>query len=202
MLKPLIKGLKLTPFVECPECHILTEYRKEKCLSCSAELGSHQDRTVHIVMLNMGARYTPFVECPNCLKLVRIGIRRCPDCYEEISENYALASAVTVVTNTIACDVAASIRSIDAFAVIAVILSALFFIFEAYGSDSPGFIWLILFWPVQSLVMILLWFYRFGKFALGDKEYLQARQRMKASLVLWLAILAAQLLALAVLLLR
>ena len=202
MLKPLVKGLKLAPFVECPECHVLTEYGKEKCLSCSAALGSHQDRTVHIVMLNMGARYTPFVECPNCLKLVRIGVRRCPDCYEEISENYALASAVTVVTNTIACDVAASIRSIDAFAVIAVILSALFFIFEAYGSNSPGLIWFILFWPVQSLVMILLWFYRFGKFSLGDKEYLQARQRMNASLILWLAILAVQSLALAVLLLR
>jgi hypothetical protein len=202
MLKPLIKGLKLAPFVECPECHVLTEYGKEKCLSCPAALSSDQDRTIHIVMLNMGARYTPFVECPNCVRLVRVGVRRCPDCYEEIPEPYALASAITVVTNTIACDVAASLRSFDAFAVVAVILSVLFYLASAYVFDSPVFNIVILIWPIQPLILIILWFYRFGKLAPSDKEYLQARQRMKGSLILWLTILAVQSLALAVLLLR
>jgi len=107
-----------------------------------------------------------------------------------------------VVTNTIACDVAASLRSFDAFAVIAVILSVLVYLFDAYVSDSPGFVFFILVWPIQPLILILLWFYRFGRLGLGDKEHLQARKRMKGSLFLWLIILAVQSLAIAVLCLR
>jgi hypothetical protein len=199
VIKPLIKGLKLAPFVECPDCRVLTEYSKEKCLRCSATLSLSQDQIVHFVVLNMGAKYTPFVECPNCLKLVRVGIRRCADCYEEIPETYALASAITVVTNTVACDVAASLRTFDAFAVPAMILSVLFCLFAWYYSDPPGFAFFILIWPIQPLILILLWFYRFGRLGLGDKEYLQTRQRMKGSLMLWLTILAVQSLAIAVL---
>lgn len=202
MIKPLIKGLKLATFVECPDCHILTETAKEKCLKCSATLSLNEDQTVHVVVLNMGEKYTPFVECPNCLKLVRVGIRRCTDCYEEIPESYALASAITVVTNTVACDVAASLRSYEAFAVLAIILSLLFYLFTWYYSDPPVLASFILLWPIQPLILILLWFYRFGRLGLGDKDYLQTRQHMKGSLLLWLAILAVQSLAIAVLYLR
>jgi hypothetical protein len=147
----------------------------------------------------MGAKYMPFVECPNCLKLVKVGIRRCADCYEEIPANYALASALTVVTNTVACDVAAALSSFDAFAVIAIMVSVLFWLYEWHFSGPPGFLFFILIWPIQSLVLILLWFYRFGRLGLGDEDYLQARRRLKGSLMLWLAILAVQSLAIAVL---
>ena len=202
MIKPLIKGLKLAPFVECSDCHILTEYGKGQCSQCSATLSLSQDQIVKVVVLNIGEKYTPFVECPNCLKLVRVGIRRCADCYEEIPERYALSSALSVVTNTIACDVAASLKSFDAFAVPAMILSLLFCLFTWYYSDPPYLASFILIWPIQPLTLILLWFYRFGRLGLAGQDYLQARQHLKGSLMLWLAILVVQSLAIAVLYFR
>jgi uncharacterized protein (DUF983 family) len=195
VLKPLLKGLKLAAMVECPSCRTQTELGKEKCDACSLTLKVSDDTPADIVMLNMGEKYTPLIECPNCMKLVRVGIHRCPECYEEIPEPYALASAVTVVTNTIACDTAASVHSGDAFAPIAVILTGLFYLASAYVFDSVIFNILILFWPLPPLAMIGLWFYRFGNLGLGDEEYIAARRRLKGSLLLWLVILTVQCLA-------
>ena len=192
MIKPLWKGLKLVAMVECPGCRSQTEFGKEKCGACSSTLSVPDDAPVNVVILNMGQAYTPLIECPNCVKLVRVGVRRCPECYEEIPEPYALASAITVVMNTIACDTAASLHSGDAFAPIAVILTGLFYLASAYLFESAVFSILILFWPLPALVMIALWFYRFGYLELGDKEYIAARRRMTGSLLLWLVILMVQ----------
>jgi len=200
LLKPLVKGLKLSVIVECPSCHTNTEGGTDKCLACSSPLQPGDDTQVNVVMLNMGESYTPLIECPNCIRLIRVGVRRCPDCYEEIPELYALTSAVTVVTNTIACDTAASVYSVDAFAPIAVILTGLFYLASEYLFDSAIFSMMILFWPLPSLAMIALWFYRFGNLGLGDQEYIAARRRLKGSLLLWVIILVVQCLAVAVLL--
>jgi hypothetical protein len=48
------------------------------------------------------------------------------------------------------------------------------------------------------LVNALLWFYRFGTFPLGDEEYLSAKRRVRRTLVLWLTITLAQIIALGI----
>src|ERR1041385_2500671 len=123
MLQPLLKGIKLAPFIECPHCHALSKHGTPECKLCNTKLTATDDLKVHIVAVNLGARYTPFIECPNCRRLLKIEIRRCGDCYEEIPEPYALSSAVTVVFNTVAVDAANSLAILDTFAVLAVPLS-------------------------------------------------------------------------------
>src|SRR5215213_2359915 len=120
MSQPLFKGIKLAPFIECPHCHALSKHGTPECKFCNTKLSSTEALNVHIVAVNLGARYTPFVECPNCQKLMKVGIRHCRNCYEEIPEAYALSSAATIVFNTVACDVANFIASLDMFAMLAV----------------------------------------------------------------------------------
>lgn len=155
MFDPLVKGLKVAPFVECPNCHILLPLSAKNCSGCSEEIKSGEDQIIYFVALNTGATYqpfTPFVECPNCRKLLRVGIERCPDCYEEVTKEYALGSAAAVVVNTVACDIANTIRGFQAFAVLAVIGSvfiprrfvyrrgtkALLFCFDLVGDPVDG----------------------------------------------------------------
>lgn len=196
MIKPLFKGLQVAPFVECSYCHILVPHDTKLCATCSHEIKTEKDQLIHFVVLNTGASYTPFVECPNCHKLARVGVSRCPDCYEEITEEYALSSALAVVTNTIACDVASSISSFDAFAPLALIISVFIYLVDWYGSGVPRLSFLILWWPLMPLMMTLLWFYRFGGFRLGDDEYQASRRSLLRTLALWLGILAVQVMAL------
>jgi hypothetical protein len=44
-----------------------------------------------------------------------------------------------------------------------------------------------------SLVVILIWFYRYGRFQLGDADYVDVKRGMWASLKLWTALLIVQL---------
>lgn len=198
MIKPLLKGIKLAPFIECPHCHALSKHGTPECKFCNSPLSSTEDLNVHIVAVNLGARYTPFIECPNCRKLVKVGIRRCSQCYEEISAAYALSSATTVVINTVACDIANSIASFDTFAMLAVPIGIGCFLFDLYSFGSPGLFYLTLLWPVSPLLCAILWFHRFGTFPLGDDEYLSARRRVRRTLTLWLAITSAQIIALGI----
>lgn len=198
MIRPLLKGIKLEPFVECPHCHALSKHGTAECKLCDTKLSSGQDLKVSIVAVNLGARYTPFVECPNCKRLVTVGVRRCRDCYEEIPEPYALSSAATVVFNTVACDVANSIAGFNAFAVLAVLLGAGIYFSDLYISGSLRLFYLTLFWTAMPLLMTILWFYRFGTFPLGDDEYLSAKRRMRRTLTLWLAIISAQIIAIGI----
>jgi hypothetical protein len=198
MIKPLFKGIKLAPFIECPHCHALSKHGTAECKFCNTKLSSTEGLNVHIVAVNLGARYTPFIECPNCRKLMKVGIRRCRDCYEEIPEAYALSSAATIVFNTVACDVANSIAASDTFAVLVVPLFIALYFSDLYLSGSPAISYLALLWPVLPLVNALLWFYRFGTFPLGDEEYLSAKRRVRRTLVLWLTITLAQIIALGI----
>jgi len=198
MIKPLFKGIKLAPFIECPHCHALSKHGTPECKFCNTKLSSTEDLNVQIGAVNLGASYTPFVECPNCRKLVKVGIRRCRDCYEEIPEAYAFSSAVTIVFNTVACDVANSIAAFDRFAVLAVPLGIACFFIDLYSFGSPRLFYLTLFWPVLPLLSAILWFYRFGTFPLGDDEYLSAKRRLRRTLTLWLAITSAQIIALGI----
>jgi len=198
MINPLIKGIKLAPFIECPHCHALSEHGTPACKFCNTNLSSIEDLNVHILAVNLGARYTPFVECPNCERLVKVGVRRCRDCYEEIPEEYAFSSAASVVFNTVACDVANSIATFNSFAVLAVPMGIGIYFIDLYSFGSLTLSYLTLFWPMMPVLSAILWFYRFGDFPLGDDEYLKAKHRVWRTLTLWLAIAAVQIIAIGI----
>ena len=198
MIQPLFKGIKLAPFIECPHCHALSKHGTPECKLCHTKLSPIENLNVQIVAVNLGARYTPFIECPNCRRLMKVEVRRCRDCYEEIPEAYALSSAVTVVFNTVAVDAANSMASMDTFAVLAVPIGIAIFFLDLYTAGSPRLFYFTLLWPVLPLLGVMLWFYRFGTFPLGDEEYLSARRRMRRTLTLWLAFISAQIITLAI----
>ena len=195
MIKPLIKGFKVAPFVECAHCHALAELGATRCKLCETPFQSEQNRRIAFVAVNLGARYTPFIECPNCKKLVEVGITRCKECYEEIADDYALTSATAVVFNTVACDVANSLIS-DSFPLLAIILSVAVYLTDVYTYGSPRLFYSCLFWPLLPITLILLWFFRFGTFLFGDAEYETVKRRLSRKLTVWLAILSAQIIAL------
>jgi RNA polymerase subunit RPABC4/transcription elongation factor Spt4 len=134
---------------------------------------------------------TPFVECPNCKRLIEYGAETCPACREEIGSDYALASAIVVVHNTQACSQANTIKTGD-YAAFVSIFAALY----GYASGAPGLFVSSIATPVIFLIVIGVWFYRFGRFQIGDDDYLKARRDMHASLKLWLALLSVELAAL------
>lgn len=140
----------------------------------------------------------PFVECPNCKQLAEYGAEGCPRCREEIAPEYALVSAAVVHHNTQACSLANSVGGFDPFAYIALAGSVLMYAVDWYAVEGPALSYLILVWPLMPLPVILSWFYRFGRFAIGDEDYVRARREVRGSLMLWLAILGVQLLALVV----
>lgn len=137
----------------------------------------------------------PFVECPHCKQLLEYGAERCPRCREEIGSDYAFASAVVVHHNTQACSLANSIKGFDPFIFIALIGSLLIYAIDIYAFGSLTLFYFILVWPAVPLLTILVWFYRFGRFKIGDEEYVRARRDMRSSFMLWLAILAVQFIA-------
>lgn len=135
----------------------------------------------------------PFVECPNCKQLVEYGAQSCRRCREEIGPEYALVSAVLVQHNTQACSLANSVKGFDAFVFIALLVSALAYAIDAFALGSLGIFYIALAMPTIPLLVIAVWFYRFGRFALGDEEYAGARRDMRGSFMMWLALLLAQL---------
>lgn len=144
-----------------------------------------------------GPEVSPFVECPNCRQLLEYGAEICPRCREEISSDYGLMSAIVVQHNTQACSVANSISGFDAFVPLALLGSVVIYVID-YASGSLTLFPFILSWPMIPLIAIVIWFLRFGRFRIGDDEYLKAKREMRKSLFLWLAILMVQALAMAV----
>ena len=138
----------------------------------------------------------PFVECPNCRQLLELGAERCSRCREEIDPDYGALSALVVHHNTQACAVANSISGFDAFVPLALIGSVIIYVID-YLSGSLILFSLILIWPVIPLIAIVVWFFRFGRFRIGDDEYLRAKREMRKSFFLWLAIFLVQALAMA-----
>ena len=136
----------------------------------------------------------PFVECPNCRELIELGARHCSRCREEISEDYALMSAILVHHNTQACSVANSITSFNAFIPLALIGGMGIYLLDWYVSGAPGISLGILLWPMMPLLAIVVWYLRFGRFSLGDEEYLRARREMKNTFFFWLALFVVQVL--------
>jgi hypothetical protein len=135
----------------------------------------------------------PFVECPNCQQLLEYGAEICPRCREEIDPDYGLVSAVVVHHNTQACSLANSIKGFDSFVWIALIGSLLMYAIDMYTFGSLALFHLILMWPIIPLLVIVVWFYSFGWFKIGDEEYVRAKREMRSSFLLWLAILGLQL---------
>ena len=134
---------------------------------------------------------TPFVECPNCKRLVEFGTRMCPDCREEIGDEYAAASAAIIFYNTQACSSANTIKTADLAALLVLCASA-----YAFLMSDPGYFVVYAAISVLALVVISVWFFRYGGFRYGDEDFVRAKNDMKASLKLWAALLAVQSLAL------
>lgn len=130
----------------------------------------------------------PFVECPNCRQLLEYGAERCPRCREEIDADYALLSAVVVHRNTQAVSSANTIKTCEPAAVIIFFTSLL-----GYYFNHPAIFIVNLITPALALSGILVWFYRYGRFTIGDEDYLTARKGMWTSLKLWSALLFVQL---------
>ena len=158
MLQPLLKGIRLAPFIECPHCRALSKHGTPQCKLCNTNLAATEDLKVFIVAVNLGARYTPFIECPNCQRLVKVGTTRCRDCYEEIAEPCALTSAATVVFNTVACDVANDLTSFDTFAMLIIPIGIGVYFIDLYSFGSPTLFYLALLWPVIPLLGTILGF--------------------------------------------
>ena len=140
----------------------------------------------------------PFVECPNCHQLLEFGVQFCPRCREEIEPDYALLSASVVHHNTQAIAVANTITSYDAFIPLALIGTVFVFFCSWYSAGGPGNFYFIFLWPFIPLLAIIVWFLRFGRFSIGDEEYLRARRDVRKSFCFWLAFLIVQVLCLAV----
>jgi len=136
-----------------------------------------------------GPAVFPFVECPNCKNLLEVGISLCPHCREEIAPEYAEVSAAIIHYNTQACSVANTITTLDAFIPIALIGTVLIYIGEWYASGRPRISVGLLFWPAIPLFAIAVWYLRFGRFRIGDGEYLRARREMRRSFAFWFAFL-------------
>lgn len=137
----------------------------------------------------------PFVECPNCRQLIEFGAERCSRCREPIDPEYAVISAVIVHQNTQACTVANVISGFDAFIPLALIGSILIFVIDLYVSGRPTLFLFLPIWPLIPLVIIAGWFFRFGRFKIGDDEFLKAKREMRSSFLFWTVVLVVQILA-------
>lgn len=146
--------------------------------------------------LNEQHPVVPFVECPNCEQLLEYGAQMCPRCREEIDPGYGLLSAVVVHHNTQACAVANTIKTFDPFAYIALPLSVVGYLIDTYAVGEPALFYIVPTYPVIPLVLIGIWFYRYAPFKAGDEEFAQAGRDLRGSLLLWLTILAVQVIAL------
>jgi hypothetical protein len=144
---------------------------------------------------------TPFVECPNCGRLVEFGAEHCPACREVIEKGYALLSVGVVAFNTQAVSLANTIKAGDVGAVIFLAVSAyVYFVDASDGEFALHPLWVAtLVGPVLALAAVALWFFRYGRFRMGDADFDRSRLDMRWSLMLWLALLFAQAVAFATL---
>ena len=133
----------------------------------------------------------PFVGCPNCKQLLEYGAERCSRCREEIDSDYALLSAVVVHHNTQAVSLANTIKTLEPAAIINIAISI-----YGYFLGIPAIFALSALMPMLVLLVILIWFFRFGRFSIGDEEYVAAKHEVWVSFRLWLGLLIIQLLVL------
>lgn len=124
-----------------------------------------------------------------------MGVEYCSRCRETIDPEYGLASAIVVHHNTQACSVANVISGFDAFIPLALIGSILIFLIDLYVSGQPTIFLFLPIWPLIPVVIIIGWFFRFGRFKIGDDEFLKARREMRSSFLFWIVVLFVQILA-------
>jgi hypothetical protein len=196
-IKNRLLNVIVAPYVECPNCQALCEYRKgtKKCATCSAKVVIADDTLVHLCIVQPNAKENPYMtytRCPNCRRLLVMGTRLCPHCREELSDEYVLFSSFIEVLKTMACDEARTIESFNPFAVILVGISA-YMLITGLVMGGFGFSFTLPLLTLTPLLAIMLWYYRFGMIDDDDQDYLQARQRVRKALKLWTFMLAAEL---------
>ena len=147
------------------------------------------------------ARVTPFVECPNCARLVEFGAEHCPACREVIEKGYALLSVGVVAFNTQAVSLANTIKAGDVGAVVILLASACVYFLDASDAGSSfQSLWVTTHAAsLLALAAVALWFFRYGRFRMGDADFDRSKLDMHWSLMLWLALLFAQAVAFATL---
>ena len=141
--------------------------------------------------LDQWSSTTLFAECPNCHKLLELDTEFCPECREPISEEYAVPSAVIVAVNAHACYDAKEISQSNLpFVIVQLLSTAITCFFPVEIRRFFPFVGLLATGAV--FYRIGRWYYRYGKFSLGDTSYLSAKKNMRKTCGLWIWVLAVQ----------
>lgn len=96
-----------------------------------------------------------------------------------------------VVYNTAACSSANTIKTVEYAGVLVLIATGI-----GVWTASPALILDAALVSVIFTVAVFVWFRRFGRTDFGDPDYAKAKRDMKISLILWLAFIVIQSLAL------
>jgi len=196
----LIKIGYVEVLVQCPQCQMYTRRDAPNCESCRAPLPPPSpDGLIFLAVRGERdeeryRRTTRFVECPNCRKLLQVGTDTCPECREEIDEGYALRNSLTRVLTAQAVNAAETAAGTRFIAPLVVAASA-----GAFWLSGEGALLLLFYFTLLLSVACALWslgwMRRYGWLPLKDEDFLSGRRKVKSTLLLWLGLLAAQLLA-------
>lgn len=189
---------------ECTQCQTVMAPGGRECLNCKAAFPENS------VIRKLTARDAPredvegFVSCPGCGRLLRPGVETCPECGADVTREYAARSVEANVAVGQAYGVAQRIGSFNPAAFVVLALSALIVGSAVFDPASPGLI------PAPVYVVGLLalcawqlftitrWFRWFGSYESSDEEFAAARHKVEGALRLWLAVLGALVVGLAV----
>ncbi|HWQ34923.1 MAG TPA: TraR/DksA C4-type zinc finger protein [Blastocatellia bacterium] len=126
---------------------------------------------------------TPYGKCHTCGEKILFGAERCPNCGIEIDHEEVFPSAFNYFVITQAISSANNLRTLDIGVILLIVVSLIRFVFE-YG------LWFTLITSLPWLFLLLRitqWFRQHGNWECSDPEYLEARERMRWSLKLWIA---------------
>lgn len=132
-----------------------------------------------------------FLECPNCNRLLHFGVEACPHCREEIDLEYAMMSAAAVYYNTAACSLANWISTFNSFIPLALIGTVVLFLIDMFGSGTRLSLG-ILVWSFVPLSTTVVWYWRYGRFVVGNEEYFRAKREVRRSFAFWLVLFIVQ----------
>lgn len=122
--------------------------------------------------------------CHSCNELVQLGTPKCPYCGTLLDKQRMLASAKENFRITQAVSSANTIRTFKPAAYLFIIVAIGRLLLD-YSVRHNLFISVMWFLPVLTIVG---WFFKHGGRNSTDQDYLESRKKMKADLLLWLAI--------------
>ncbi len=138
-----------------------------------------------------------FSACPTCQRLILIKLkdnnlclegRICPHCGIEIYANEIIEGAVKTTVTTQAVSSANKIASFDMAVWVFLAVSLFVFLFNQRFLTVLFVILTLTIWTIP-LVLCLSWYYKHGRWMMNNEEYFSAKNEVKKSGLLWLAIL-------------